>query len=242
MNRLNSPTMLDQGHTSLCGPAVFLYNILKREPEDFAQYVIELYESGNGHIGSLKVKPGTDCRNYRPLATDVAAVDWVALASLRDSENSLLDYDTVSVEAGGITMPRALSAWFRAANFSQVENKTNIYFDSDLSTLVKASQLFSSGFVVCLFVGANVLLGQPGGTVIPDHWVGLSSAVRVDGVSIALLSSQGTKVNSDTKLAKAGIAFDVFTWGETSYPVQKQHAGLNVETFIDYFYGYVAAK
>ena len=28
MDRINSPTMLDQGATSLCGPAVFLYNVL----------------------------------------------------------------------------------------------------------------------------------------------------------------------------------------------------------------------
>ena len=242
MDRINSPTMLDQRQTSLCGPAVFLYNVLKREPEDFAKYVIELYETGSGHIRSLKVKPRIGCRNYHPLGPLGAAVDWVALASLRDSENSLLPYDSAEVEAGGITMPGALAGWFRAANFGQVENKTNIFFDSDLATLVKASQRFSSGSVVCLFIGANLLNGKVGDTIIPDHWVSLSSAVRVDGVSMTQLLSQGQKVNGDEKLAKAGINFDVFTWGQTSYPVRKERAGLTVETCIDYFYGYVAAK
>jgi len=242
MERINSPTLLDQGATSLCGPAVFLYNVLKREPEDFAKYVIELYETGSGHIRTLKVKAGTDCRNYHPLGSQVAAVDWVALASLRDSSNSFLDYDSASVEAGGITMPGTLTGWFRAANFSQVQNKTNIFFDSDLSTLVKASQLFSSGFVVCLFIGANLLTGKVGDTIIPDHWVSLSSAVRVDGHTTSQLSSLGKKVNGDEKLSTAGIGFDVFTWGETSYPVRKKRADLTVGTCIDYFYGYVAAK
>jgi hypothetical protein len=242
MDRINSPTMIDQGATSLCGPAVFLYNVLKREPEDFAKYVIGLYETGSGRIGSLQIKPGADCRNYRPLGAQVAAVDWVALASLRDGANAVLDYDSASVQVGGITLPGTLAGWFSAANFGQVENKTNLFFDSDLSTLVKASQRFSSGSVVCLLIGANLLTGRAGDTTIPDHWVSLSSPIRVDGVATTHLASQGDKINGDEKLAKAGIGFDVFTWGETSYPVTKRRAGLNVETCIDYFYGYVAAK
>ena len=139
-------------------------------------------------------------------------------------------------------MPGTLAGWFRAANFSQVEDKTNIFFDSDLAALVKASQRFTSGSVVCLFIGSNLLNGRVGKTIIPDHWASLSSAVRVDGVTISQLSSRGQKIDDDEKLAKAGIAFDVFTWGETSYPVQKRRPGLTVETCIDYFYGYVSAK
>jgi hypothetical protein len=77
-------------------------------------------------------------------------VDWVALASLRDGANMVLDYDSAGVQVGGITLPGTLAGWFGAARFGQVENKTNLFFDSDLSTLVKASQRFSSGSVVCL--------------------------------------------------------------------------------------------
>jgi hypothetical protein len=242
MDRVNSPTMLDQGSTSLCGPAVFLYNVLKRYPDDFAKYVIDLYEKGTAKIGTLEVKPGADCRNYRPVADDVAAVDWVALASLRDGCNALLDYQSPSNEAAGITLPASLASWFRAANFRQVENRTNLFFDSDLSTVVKASNLFSAGAVVCLLIGGNLLTGRPGGSTIPDHWVCLSSPVKVDGAPVAPLVTLGDKVNKDPKLAKATITFDLFTWGETSYPVHKRRPKLTVETFVDYFYGYVAAK
>ena len=105
---------------------------LRREPEDFARYVIDLYETGRAKIGSLEVKPGADCRNYRVVADDVAAVDWVALASLRDGGNALLDYQSPSNEAAGITLPGTLASWFRAGDFRPVENKTNLFFDSDL--------------------------------------------------------------------------------------------------------------
>jgi hypothetical protein len=125
---------------------------------------------------------------------------------------------------------------------SQVQNKTNLFFDSDLATLVKASTLHSAGSVVCLFIGANLLTGRLGDSTIPDHWVSMSSPIRVDGAITTGLASRGDAVNKDPKLAKAGITFDVFTWGETSYPVNKRRAGLTVETCIDYFYGFVAAK
>lgn len=242
MDRVNSPTMIDQGDTSLCGPAVFLYNVLKREPEDFARYVIDLYETGQAKIGSLEIKPSTDCRNYRVVADEVTAVDWVALASLRDGRNALLDCQSPSNQAAGITLPASLASWFRAANLGQVENKTNLFFDSDLGTLIKASNLFSAGSVVCLLIGANLLRGRPGDTLVPDHWVALSSPVRVGGAPVAALASLGDKVNKDPKLAKEPISFDVFTWGEPSYPVTKRRPGVTVETCIDYFYGYVAAK
>jgi len=44
------------------------------------------------------------------------------------------------------------------------------------------------------------------------------------------------------QLAKAPVFFEVFTWGDRSFPVTKRRPGLTVETCMDYFYGYVAAK
>jgi hypothetical protein len=243
MNRINSPSLLDQRVTSLCGPAVFLYSVLCKDPEVFAQYVIDLYETGQAKIGSLVVKPGSDCRNYAVVARKIAPVDWVALASLRDGSNALLDYDEPSVAAGGITLPSAVAGWFRSAGFKSVTNRTNIYFDSDLWTLLQANTERGAGAAVCLFVGSNLFSGTPGGTAIPDHWVALTSAVRIDGVSTASLLARGASaVNGDKNLAATGIGFDVFTWGDPGYPARRNRPTLSVETCIDYFYGYVSAK
>ena len=46
---------------------------------------MDLYDKGQAQFGTLKVKPGDACRNYDP--KKIAPVDWVALASLRDSDN-----------------------------------------------------------------------------------------------------------------------------------------------------------
>jgi hypothetical protein len=80
-----------------------------------------------------------------------------------------------------------------------------------------------------------LLTGSPGGIAIPDHWVSLSSPVRVGGAPVGPLAPLGDKVNTDPKLAKAAVSFGVFSWGETSYPVTKRRPGLRVETCIDYF-------
>src|SRR5688572_15142105 len=113
-DRVRLPALMDQGSASLCGPAVFLFAVLRKNPEVFAKYVIDLYETGHGKIGGLVVSPGIDCRNYRPVGTAIAAVDWVALASLRDSTNVFSDYESHTNEASGITLPGTLAGWFTA--------------------------------------------------------------------------------------------------------------------------------
>jgi hypothetical protein len=241
MERINSPSAIDQGSSSLCGPAVFLFSLLHKSPEVFAKYVIDLYDTGQAKIGDLMVKPGQDCRNYRPVS-DVAPVDWVALASMRDGANKMFDYDSPGVQFGGITLPGDLATWFRKAGFAQVENRTNLLFDKDLLTLLRACEKLASGAAVCLFVGASLLSGGLGGTTIPDHWVSLTAPIRIDGATLASLLARGAKVNDDKTLAQSGISFEVFTWGETSYPVRKFRPQLTVKTCLDYFYGYVSAK
>jgi len=90
--RIEKSSTIRQGNSSLCGPAVYIYSLAKRKPKQYVRYVIELYEQGEGGIGRLQVKPRMHCKNFDP-ATDqtIAAVDWIALAGLRDSENTPSD-------------------------------------------------------------------------------------------------------------------------------------------------------
>ena len=137
MDRVNSPSLIQQASSSLCGPAMFMFALIRRDPETYVRFVIDLYDRGVAQLGTMKIAPGSDCRNYTP-AGAIAAVDWVALAGLRDGSNALLDYDSVEVEAGGITFPMQMASWFRAAGF-KVENRTNLLFDKDLHTLSTAA-------------------------------------------------------------------------------------------------------
>src|SRR4029079_18881235 len=93
--RVNDPRKQKQGAASLCGPAAFFYCVLNYKPELYVQYVIDLFTTGKARIGSLKVQPGPACRAYPPPRHRIAPVDWVALASLRDSDNMVLDIASV---------------------------------------------------------------------------------------------------------------------------------------------------
>lgn len=187
------------------------------------------------------MKPGSDCRLYRP-AGEISPVDWVALASLRDGTNTFLDYDVPSVAVGGITLPRDIAGWFGSSHFLQVVNRTNLYFDGDLLTVIKAHQQYCAGNHVCLLIGANVLQGKRTGTTFPDHWVVLSSQIRIGGVLATTLAGLGSKVKDDDALLGSPIEFDVYTWGKPSRGITDGWPGLKVRDFLEYFYGFVAAK
>ena len=253
MDHINSPSLIHQRNTSLCGPAAFLYSLLQKTPETYAQFVIDLYEKGHAKIGGLEVKPGSDCKGFSvpsggssgpsKLRRVISAVDWVSLASLRDSSNVFLDYDSPSVEAGGITMPSGLAGWFKTSwKFQDVVNRTNLYLNKDLFTLVQAHQKFCAGHKVCLFIGANVLEGTEGGKIVPDHWVLLSSQISINGSLATNLTKLGAKVNDSQALQDASVEFTVCTWGDPNLDIGANQTNLTVSGFLDYFYGFVSAK
>jgi hypothetical protein len=245
--RISNPQNIDQGRSSLCGPAVFIYCLAKRKPIQYAKYVIDLYEKGEATIGRLKVKPGNDCKDYTPKPQRgqrqlIPDVDWIALAGLRDSENNFLDYDHPNDQIAGITPPGTISGWFAFADFQAVRENTNIFFDESLYTLLQAHKKHVSGACVCLFVGANVLQGFPKGKSPADHWVVLTSPITIDGKPVNKLIAQRKKVNQDKSLLTKKIQFSIFTWKDSSYPVNRNDPHLTVGKFLDYFYGYVAAQ
>ncbi|MDR2093562.1 MAG: hypothetical protein LBP58_09675 [Azoarcus sp.] len=57
-DRRDAPTLINQGGSSLCGPAAFMYCIAREKPDDFAAYVLDLALTGEGRLGNLKVMPG----------------------------------------------------------------------------------------------------------------------------------------------------------------------------------------
>jgi hypothetical protein len=242
-DRIENPSLINQGLSSLCGPAVFIYCLAKRKPKLYAKYIIDLYEKGEAKIGRLKVKPGMDCKNFDPIAEyEILEADWIALAGLRDSENDFFDYDNPNDQLPGITMPGDIAKWFAFSDFLAIRQNTNIFFDKSLYTLLQAHKKYISGACVCLFVGAHVLQGIPNGRSPADHWVVLNSPISIDGKPVSKLVAQGKKVNQDESLLSKKIQFSLYTWARDSYPVNKYDPGLTVGKFLDYFYGYVAAQ
>jgi hypothetical protein len=220
--RLADPTTIDQGTSRLCGPAAFVYTLRTHDPVEYVRFVTSLYLGGNATIGRLVIRAGSDVRAFNPFGR-VSAVDWIALASIRDSENWFFDYQSDDNAFPGITLPRELASWFTRVGYSIVINKTSLTHDENEANLREADRLFGEGFWVCLLVNADVLYGssQTNVAIVPDHWIVLRSRIQFG----------------------QNIQMEVFTWGDGHRSLPQTGApSLSTATFLDHYNGFVAAK
>jgi hypothetical protein len=227
--RIYAPSSINQGSSSLCGPASLLFDLAVRDPVAYVQYVISLYETGVGHIEAIKVVPGKDLKAYDP-GKEVEASDWIALASLRDSENFFFDYQEASDAFAGITLPGELERWFRKAGYSDVIEDARAIIDQDEENIRRADLCFHRGYRVCLFIHSNMLgkSTQSKGSATADHWV-----VQTDSVTFGAALIEGEM--------KRTISLRIYTWGEGKRGVP-QTGVLPVDDFLDNYYGFVAAR
>ncbi len=221
--RIANPGLIRQGEASLCGPAALLYNIASSSPVMYIRYAIDLFEKGQAKLGRIHVKPGSDVKNYSP---SLSQVDWLTMASLRDSENWFFDYDSAGREVAGITLPGELADWFRKAGYRDVREDTNLSaaFTKGKSTIDEVNRLRSLDYCVCLFIGASMLEEKnqaKKGSIADRHWV-----------------VQRTRI----EYAGDNVSFKVFTWGDGEYKVPEGSKRLSYDQFTQNFYGYVAAK
>jgi hypothetical protein len=221
--RLAYPATIDQGRSSLCGPAVFVYRVLANDPLEYVNFVVNLYTRGSATLGKLTVTAGPDLRNYDPKIASMDAADWIPLASIRDSDNWFFDYQSADKEFAGITLPSHLERWFRKIGYRQVINKTSLTHDESAANLREADQLHASGHWVCLFINANALskATQNDISMVPNHWVVLRSRIAFTPF----------------------VSFEIFTWGQGRYTVPEDPASkMSIEDFLDHYHGFVAAK
>jgi hypothetical protein len=227
--RIYDPSAIHEKVSSLCGPAALLYDLASRDPIAYVNYVISLYEKGFAVIKDIEVVPGIDLRDYDP-GNKVEASDWIALASLRDSENYFFDYQDASDEFAGITLPGELEGWFRKVGYAEVVNDARVIVDQEEESIRRANTYFHKGFRVCLFIHSNMLSKstESSGSATADHWV-----VQTVPASFGL-----TVLGGETKKT---ISLAIYTWGEGRRLVPLTGV-LALDDFLDNYYGFVAAK
>lgn len=218
--RIDNPDKIDQNQTSLCGASSFFHELAIDDPEKYAQTAIDLFEKGQASINNLILKPSSDLMNYKLDAKDITQGDWILAASLRDSGNWFMDYQSTGDDASAITIPSTMAKWFREAGYQDVRNETNLIICKDWDNAKEASQLKRHGYHVCLFINSNLLENPTQPSVIPDHWIVLLSTIKL--------------VNVDC------CEFTCFSWGENR-PVPKT-GKLRIKHFEWNYYGYVACK
>jgi hypothetical protein len=148
------------------------------------------------------------------------------LASLRDHENTILDYDSSGGTLSGLSMPSALENWFEQSGYRSIKDESNLFFCKDRENIEKASELVGNGYRVCLLIHSNMLYTsrQAQTSTFPNHWVVLKKPVHGAAVTIS----------------RGNITFRVHSWGRVMNVPET--GTLSVTDFTDNYYGYVAAK
>lgn len=218
--RLADPVSLDQGAATFSGPAAFLFCLLQDAPERYARYVIDLFESGRARLGALDITPGAACRAAAPPPDRVAAVDWIALASLRDGEIAVTSFAAADDTGSPVTEPAVLAGWFAGAGYGQLRSEANALFAKGGREIVRGRSLHLQGRRLCLFISADMLVGMGERTQ-------------------TLRANQWAVVTGPITLTPDAIALTLYEWG-TRRRVPPTGT-LSLDAFCRNFYGYVAA-
>ena len=243
--RLVHPESIDQGSTSLCGPAAFFYCLASKRPELYTRYVVEMALYGKVHLslggtGSNGLTVDAPIALLKP-CPGIDIVDWITLGTLRSGDNPVLGLEckhSMVNDFASITKPESIASWFRRIGCSDVTMETQLLHTQGIDNLVRAQNKVALGHSVCLLIQSNILdsyayrkpLHPP--TFHPDHWIVLTSNIQLDGSQLFTNLSRNSNVSASLK----GLTFQVYSWGN-KYPCQ-----FEPEVFLKYYHGFVSAR
>ncbi|MEB7598489.1 hypothetical protein [Raoultella terrigena] len=207
-SRIKHSNYPNQGGTSLCGPASFFYCLLMDRPDVYKQAVNELWLHGKTKIGTLEISPGNGCRHPKGSFYDdygreaISGLDWITLASLRDSENSIMSYDEVGEQVAGITMWGKLTQWFEKAGYEKIFDNISLSH-SNLKDIINMNNYIGKGYKVVSLISAGMLSDFPGDSSSKNHWMVWTEQVKCgNGVVISERTSSEDVVD-----------LNLFSWG-----------------------------
>ena len=210
----------DQDRSMLCGPAAFFYCLLIDRPDLYKQMVKELWESGKTKIGTLKLEPSYDCRHPKKFfknhptlgySPKVWAIDWITLASLRDTENSFFDYDSPDDQVPGITVAGELKKWFKKAGAEIVyEINTKIINHITGPKLTLKDLCLLNSYIrpdmhVVILINAK-MINDLFKTKNKNHWIVWADKLRL---------INGHEITEQSLLTEQ-VALKYFSWGKVS--------------------------
>lgn len=184
-SRLNEP-LPNQDLTSLCGPAAYFFCLINLSPSRYKLAVKQLWETGQTKIGELEIRPSINgSRRVKNFYTEdnlpkIPPIDWITLASLRESENIALRLSDPSQEVAGITTWGEVSNWFKKSGFKGVKKYPFYLNGYNPSLISEINQYAGDDYYVVTLISASLLsTGTSSGTQsFPDHWIVWTDKLR----------------------------------------------------------------
>lgn len=236
--RLNEP-FPNQDSTSLCGPAAYFFCLINLSPAKYKLAVKQLWEIGQVQIGQLEIKPSLNgCRRVKNFYLKngdpkIPPIDWITLASLRESENIKLALKDPSQEVAGITTWGEVDNWFKKSGFKGVKKYPFYLNGYNPSLISEINQYAGADYYVITLISASLLSsGNSSGTQsFPDHWIVWTDKLR---------DTKGQPITSASDPYKTEVRLNMFTWGENTQRLGKGITLYNFEKKI--FFALIVKK
>ncbi|HEY1336380.1 MAG TPA: hypothetical protein VGF59_02675 [Bryobacteraceae bacterium] len=214
--RIDAPEKISQNDTLWCGYASILYTAARDQPQNYAWFIIGLFENGRGYLNFVRDGPAVPIEadesirrgslprfldNGGKLTAEMPQADYVALAALRDhfkttsgdiaEEIPLLNLLNAVHGSSGGELCKALEKLGCKHTYDQ-----SSYFSTrDMGFLNAAGGHFDQGHTVLLYIDSSLLDLSKAQAGHANHWVGLTSSVTYSP-------------------DRRNVKFDVFSWGK----------------------------
>lgn len=236
-SRLNEP-FPDQDFTSLCGPAAYFFCLINLSPLKYKLAVKQLWETGQTEIGELSIQPSENgCRRVKNFYRSnglplIPPIDWITLASLRESENKALKLNDPAQEVAGITMWSGMHDWFKKSGFKIEKEFSFKPLGYNHISVAGINRYAGNNYYVITLISASILDsgGSSGTNIIPDHWIVWTDKLRlVDG-----------RIVDEITDSAAEVRLKLFSWGENRQSLREKMSLSNLAKKV--FYALIVKK
>jgi len=242
---IDNPFMMQQDSLNLCGAAAMMCIWATRNPEGFATYATQLFDTGKASIGNLTVAPGSSVtgQSYADMKARMGVVcpqaDWMIFSALRNSTNLFLPFvGDPKQDASALTRPDELAAWLQATGES-ADNQANWLITKGIQHATGLTP--GAGTDIVLLINASMFRAAKSDTPETgnlDPYKCTSLGDDNDWISnqfpshyIILLSPIVPSTDNST------VQFSFWSWG-TTFP----NAVVPQADFTAFYYGAIIAK
>ncbi len=216
-SRVNDPFQINQGGQPFCGPAAVLFELVRKQPLRYVRICQSLFETGYFQAASHWLSAPNELRQASRGDLRMSQVDWMVLATLRQSENLLFPVEPNAPDMirnlAGMTKSWEMRGWIKEILGYRKSEYYHAYLMNDVSALNQAAAAIQAGGVAFALITAEGMLEtNPPPIPFPSHWIALLGNVSV---------------------ANNQVSFDIYTWSK------KLHLDLDLSSFKKYFWAAV---
>jgi hypothetical protein len=196
--RVQDPFQVSQGGQPFCGPASVLFDLVRQQPQRYVQICWSLFTTGGFQGHGHFIAASEALRRASRGDLKMSMVDWMLLATLRDSESDLFPVEPNAPDLirnlAGMTKSWELKGWVTELLGYKSVKYDHAYLINDASAMTHAATALQAGGVAYALITAEGMLGdRPPLLPFPSHWVTILGNIAVQGDP---------------------VHFDIYTWSK----------------------------